>query len=113
MENWKVGDKVAITQYSSTIGVDTVVQITKGGNIRLSKNNNLFNSNGSMRSAGVWNTTHIIKITDKQYHDYLTTKEIKLKRKKIIEKLNSIQDKDLLSYLQPLDIICNQLHIKD
>lgn len=113
MEGWKVGDKVQIVQYSSTLGVDTVVEITKGGNLRLSKNSNLYNPNGSMRGAGTWNTVHIYKITEKQYEDYLITQKIKSKRKRIIEKLNSLRDNELLSYLQTIDIIYKQLHIED
>lgn len=109
MQDWKVGDKVAITQYSTTLGVDTVVEITKGGNIRLSKSDSLYNQFGSLRGAGKWSSTHIHKITDKEYDDYLITQKIKAKRKKIIEKLNSIKESELMSYWAKIDKIYDDL----
>lgn len=112
MVDWKVGDRVEITQYSSTLGVDTVAEITKGGNIRLSKNDSLYAPSGNLRGAGKWSSTYIHKICEEEYQNYFIKQKTKAKRKKIIDKLNSIQEKDLLSYREVIDTVYDNL-IKD
>ncbi len=109
MYDWKVGDRVEITQYSSTMGVDTIVEITKGGNIRLSKNNNLYTESGKLRGAGKWSSTYIHKISEEEYQNYFVRQKLKVKRKKIIDKLNAIQEKDLLVYQQKIDMVYESL----
>ena len=103
MSDWKVGDKVAIYQYGSICGVDTITEITKAGNIRIAHSSNLYNSMGGLRGGNSWSSFSIDKITDQQYDDYKIVQKLKAKRKKIIEKLNSIKDGELLDYWSAID----------
>ena len=67
---WKVGDRVEIREYGCIQYVDTVKEITKGGNIRITNGNRLFNPDGSLRGGGAW-CIYMRKITEQEYENYL------------------------------------------
>lgn len=107
---WKVGDKVEIREYSCIQSVDTVKEITKGGNLRLTNENRLFNPDGNLRGGGAWSSLYMRKITEQEYENYFIIQKLKQQKREIIQLLQQILEKDLIANWAKLDRIYDILN---
>jgi len=66
----KVGDHVKVDTFRGS-SLQKIVEITKGGNIRLDKSGNtLFTKNGNVRGSGTWNTTKAYLLDENEVMHY-------------------------------------------
>lgn len=108
MEDWKVGDKVGVYEYDYQIGVGEIAEITEGGGVRLQRDAaTTFTEDRKGRMSCGW--YYLRKITDTEFEDYLCKRELKIKCSKIISRLTSIKDKELLNYEQAIEIFYDKL----